>query len=99
MPNLVYKVNVNSPCPGDQLIEKRDPSLYTGSSGDFTYVVLAKNPSQSRWDLTVYDYSNPSGDCYPSKNFAQATPNLSDPVGTYDSVSGTSGQAFVSDYP
>lgn len=90
---------VSSPCSGSQTLEQINANLYQGTSGDFTYGVLASHPSYG-WLLTIYDYSNPSGPCYPSIEYGQVTPNASDPNGLYGKMVGgapdtSSGEAIV----
>ena len=80
---------VSSPCSGTQTLDQISSNLYAGTSGSFTYVVLASDPNQG-WLLTVYDYSNPSSPCYPSITYGQVTPNASDPKGSYGKMVGGS---------
>ena len=84
-----YSVTVDSPCDGDQTIDENNSSLYQGSVGDFSLVVLALD-SSSEWVLTVYDYGNPSGSCFPYVQFGQVTPDSSDPTGAYGLLVGGS---------
>ena len=97
MANLVYKINVNSPCTGDQIVNKVAPTHYTGAAGDFTYAVLTRSPSSTTWRFTIYDYSGAPA-CFPNKTFEQITPNASDPAGTYKCLD-AEGEALVSDFP
>lgn len=78
-----YDVTVTSPCEGDQTINEVTSDLFTGTVGDFTMAVLALDTTNGRWLLTVYDYSNPSGPCYPFAQYGQVDPDASDPVGGY----------------
>lgn len=81
--STTYTVAVMSPCDGNQSISQVNDKLYTGMVGDFTMVVLALDTTSGRWLLTVYDYSDPSGPCYPFAQFGQVTANPSDPTGGY----------------
>lgn len=75
-------VTVNSPCTGAQTVSQVVPTLYQGSTGNFTFAVLAGHPTYG-WLLVVYDQANPSGPCYPNAQYGQVTPNPSDPKGLY----------------
>lgn len=97
MPNLAYRVTVNSPCSGDQLVNKIATTHYTGANGDFTYAVLTRSPSDPQWQFVIYDYSGP-GPCSPSKLFTQVTPDADDPTGAYEGANSTE-EAVVSDWP
>jgi len=74
-----YTISVNSPCLGAQAVAQFSATLYTGLSGSFTYVVLGLDGTLG-WVMTVYDYSNPLGPCYPFGQFSQVTPDASDPA-------------------
>ena len=98
---MSLSVTVITPCNGTQTVNSVSPNLYQGTSGDFTLVILSSDPNQG-WLLTVYDYSNPTGPCYPSVTYGQVTPNASDPKGSYGkmvdgSPDTTAGSASVDD--
>lgn len=82
---MALTVTVSSPCPGQQYLNKTDDHLYQGSNGTFTFAVIASNPTYG-WTLIVYDYSDPSGPCYPNEHFAQANPTPGDPIGLYGKI-------------
>lgn len=96
MPNLSYRVNVITPCPGDQIVLKLAPTHYTGANGDFTYMIMNRHPSDPQWTFILYDYSG--GPCTPSRLFKQVTPNADDPTGEYEGLD-SSERAVVSDFP
>lgn len=73
---------MTSPCSGDQVLDKINDDLYQGTTGDFTYGVLASDPTQG-WYLTIYDYANLTSPCYPFIQYGQVTPDPSDPSGSY----------------
>jgi len=75
-----YIAHVDTPCNGDQDLSETAADLYSGTSGDFTYVVLSKDTT--RWVLTVYQYV-PTSACYPIKVFLQVTADLNDLSGDY----------------
>jgi len=97
MPNLAYRINVNTPCPGNQVVNMVASTHYVGSNGDFTYAILTRSPSETRWRITIYDYSGP-GPCSPNKTFDQVDPAADDPTGDY-SGGNDDEQAFVADFP
>ncbi len=96
MPNLSYRVSIESPCPGEQIVLKVAGTHFTGANGDFTYMVLNRHPAESQWTFTVYDYSG--GPCTPSKLFKQVTPDADNPNGEYAGPS-PADRAVVSDFP
>ena len=73
---------ISTPCSGTETLNQINTSLYQGSGGSFSLVVLASDPSQG-WLMTVYDYSSTSSPCYPFVQYGQVTPNASDPAGSY----------------
>jgi len=73
---------MSSPCSGNQTLTKINNNLYQGTTGDFTLGVLASDPTLG-WTLVIYDYSSSSSPCYPSIQYAQVTPDTSDPSGSY----------------
>lgn len=74
-----YTVSVSSPCTGTQTVSQISTTRYQGSSGSFTLVVLVQDATLG-WVLTVYDYANPLGSCFPFAQYSQVTPNTSDPT-------------------
>jgi hypothetical protein len=101
MPALSYRINVSSPCDGNQLVTKISPVFYSGSGGDFTYAILTRSQSSGPWTVVVYDYSG--GDCSPQAEFQQAQIG-DEPAGVYHLVGPNGpdpnlGQATVSAYP
>ena len=73
---------MTSPCTGDQTLTKINDDLYQGTAGDFNLGVLASDPSLG-WTLLIFDYSSTTAPCYPSIQYAQVTPDTSDPSGSY----------------
>lgn len=88
MPSLT--VSVATPCSGIQTVTDVSPTLYTGSTGAFTFVILSSHPTYG-WLLVVYDQSNTSSPCYPNAQYGQVTPNASDPKGLYGLLVGGTG--------
>lgn len=77
--STTYSVSVNSPCSGTQTVSQISSTLYRGAVGSFTLVVLSQDATLG-WVLTVYDLANPLGSCYPFAQYAQVTPDTSDPT-------------------
>ena len=73
---------MTSPCSGDQTMEKINDDLYQGTNGAFTLGVLASDPTLG-WTLMIYDYSSTTAPCYPWIQYAQVTPDTSNPSGSY----------------
>lgn len=96
MPNLSYRVSIELPCPGEQIVLKVAGTHFTGANGDFTYVVLNRHPAEDQWQFIVYDYSG--GPCTPSRVFKQVAPNADDPTGQYEGLSREE-RAVVSNFP
>jgi hypothetical protein len=84
MPGLAYTLNVNTPCPGEQLVTKRATDFYTGMNGDFTYALLNKDSTINEWGIVIYD--NTGTACTPNKIFKQVPPDPNNPNGTYHAV-------------
>lgn len=82
MPGLAYAINVNTPCPGEQLVNKRATNFYTGANGDFTYALLNRDFTTQVWSVVIYDTSGTTN-CTPQKVFEQATPDPDNPEGAY----------------
>ena len=97
MASFSYKINVNSPCQGDQLVSKVAPTHYVGANGDFTFAVLTRAPSVQPWTAIIYDYSS-GGPCAPTSVFEQADPDEEEPAGEYELVGGT-GELVVVPFP
>ena len=96
MPNLSYRVSIESPCQGEQIVLKLAPTHYTGASGDFTYMIMNRPPSEDQWRFIVYDYSG--GPCTPSRVFKQVAPNADDPTGQYEGLNRNE-RAVVTNFP
>ena len=97
MASFSYKLNVNSPCQGEQLVSKVAPTHYVGANGDFTYAVLTRNPSQQPWTVIIYDYSSGSP-CAPTSAFEQTNPDPDEPAGEYHKI-GSAGELVVTPFP
>jgi len=98
MPANSYSIDVNTPCIGDQRVDKVSSTHYTGSNGDFTYAVLTRAPNESQWIVRVYDYRTGSN-CNPFRDFEQVTPDADDPSGVYSEVGSGTGEAAVTSWP
>ncbi|MEO0514090.1 MAG: hypothetical protein AAF086_02195 [Planctomycetota bacterium] len=84
MAALLYKLNVNSPCVGEQLVTMTTPGFYAGASGTFTYGLLFLPSSTGPWRATIYDRSG--GPCTPQVDFEQVTADPNDPLGAYQAI-------------
>lgn len=103
MSALSYAINVSTPCTGNQIVSKVASTYYTGSGGDFTYVILSRAPQDTAWKVTLYDYGRSSA-CSPEKLYEQATPDANDPAGSYYCVGSNGpdqslGELSVTEYP
>jgi hypothetical protein len=98
------KIEVSSPCTGEGIVLKQDPTFYAGSNGDFTYAIVSRSPSDTQWRMVVFEYSRSTA-CTPTAEFEQETPNASDPTGRYigydssGNPSSSGGTAVVSTFP
>lgn len=102
--SLSLRIDVTTPCTGEQIVNKQDPRLYAGSSGDFTYAVLSSASTAVPWRIVVYDYSRATA-CTPVTEFIQDPFNPNDPTGDYSGVDSNGdpdsslGTATVSTFP
>ncbi len=103
--STTYLVKVITPCQGQQLVTQQGPTFYAGNSGNFDFAQVARPSTATQWAVNIYEYTNPSSPCYPSKQFKQVTPNASDPRGPYQGVDSSGnldpaeGEANVEDWP
>jgi hypothetical protein len=67
-----YQVSVLTPCQGSQVVAKEDDTMYSGTSGDFTFVNMSYNGSD--WKLSIFDYRTGSG-CFGASEYYQLTPD------------------------
>lgn len=85
--STTYQATVASPCSGSQTLPEINSTTWSGPTGSFTLATLAIGPTTCY--LTIIDV-NPSSSCFPSKTYAQVTPNTSDPSGQYGLLVGGS---------
>lgn len=84
MAALLYKLNVQSPCVGAQLVTMTTPGFYAGPSGTFTYALMFLPTPAGPWVATIYDRSG--GACTPQMNYQQVDADPADPIGTFHAV-------------
>jgi len=82
MMSTSYRIGVNSPCSGQQIVSSSGTNLWVGGAGSFQYAIIALNANADAFGVTVYE-SNSSNPCFPIKYYEQVTPDPTDPEGVY----------------
>jgi len=79
---LSLQLVVSSPCTGAQFVNKVSSQLYTGTAGDFTFALLSRDSSATRWTMVMYDFDRSTA-CSPTRTYIQDPGDALDPNGTY----------------
>ena len=87
-------ISVQSPCEAEQVVNKTNPNLYAGGTGDFQYIYLytiTVNGGTS-WELRTFN--GPQGPCSDPLVF-QRDPAADDPVGDYIRLGGPGSAVII----
>lgn len=75
-----YEISVLSPCQGDQTVNRNSDTVYSGTSGDFTFANLGYE--NGTWRITIYDYRQGSN-CFGASTYQQVTPDADPTSGQF----------------